>query len=231
MFAALFITGYFFLPYMKAETNMFFGMKENDRTVYSTSYDGVVIRDLIGRASFKDGVKMDTDEILSYQPAMWMRFGFQNVSELLQNENFNNISIEQEKQMRNGALPEINSTNASVDKLLPLFAGTYYQIARMIIHYGWWTGLVILILISFISFYLIHVSLQLKNKLAFILAFGSSIMFILQMVSNVLLNFGFLFSEPIGFPVTGYTFTLALGNILLLGIIFSAYRYDTVIRE
>lgn len=230
--AIIFIAGYFLLPYMKAETKMFFSLKDNNRTVYSTTYDGVVIRDLIGRASFKDGVKMDTDEILLYKPAMWMRYGFQNVSELLQNENFNNISIEQEKQMRNiRALPEINNTNASVDKLLPSFAGTYYQIARMIIRHGWWIGLLVLILISFISLYLIKVSLQMKNKLAFILAIGSSSMFILQMISNVLLNFGFMFSEPIAFPIAGYSLTIAFGNVLLLGIIFSAYRYDTVIRD
>jgi hypothetical protein len=70
-----------------------------------------------------------------------------------------------------------------------------------------------------------------KNKLALILSFSSCVFLIIQGIGSLLTNFGFAFSTPIEFPFSYVFWLVNLSDAFLLGIIFTAYRYDHVKLE
>ena len=236
MFTAIFVcvisVGILLLPYAKAEAKMLVGINTQERTVDSIPYEGIVVRDLLSRSRVFSGVSMSKEEMLEYKSASYFRYNTPETQKIIAEGDYRGISLTYESYMKNLTLLEpLTKETITVDKLMPMYSNSFYPIATLIVKHGWWIGIVVLgaILISY--GYLLKISLHMKNKFAFILAFSSCIFLIVQGVGNLLMNFGFSFSTPIELPFSYVLFLVNISDTFLLGLIFTAYRYDRVKTE
>lgn len=229
IFACILIIGTLTLPYAKAEVKMLFGVNTQDRTVEISPYDGIVVRDLLSKSRVFSGLSMSKEEMLAYKSAKYMRYDTLENERIVKEDDYGGISLSYERYMKNlSPLQPLTIETISAESLMPMYSDSFYPIATLIITYGWWTGILICLCI-FASFgYLLYISLHMKNKFAFILSFSSSVFLVIQGIGSLLMNFGFSFSRPIEFPFSYMFWLINLSDAFLLGLIFTAYRYDRV---
>lgn len=229
IFAFILMVGMLALPYAKAEVKMLFGVNTQEKTMDSSPYDGIVIRDLLSQSKLFSGVSMTKQEMLAYRSAKYYKYQTKEIMDRIADENYEGMSLYSETSMRNEMFLELpDEESITVDTLLPTEADAFYPVARIIIKYGWWIGIMILLAIVTFFVYLFRICLHRKNRLAFLLSFSSCVFLSLQTLFALLREFGFPFSTPIEYPMLYWVLFINISDTFLLGLIFSAYRYDSV---
>lgn len=115
-----------------------------------------------------------------------------------------------------GYLPEI-----STDYLLTYLTGAYGVLAAV--------GLILAILL--LGTHFLHISIRQKNQLGMIMGIGCSLVFGLQAVEYILMNFGLIPATRVYLPLISYGGSGMMQTCILLGLLLSIYRYQDIAAE
>lgn len=115
--------------------------------------------------------------------------------------------------------------------ILPQHYHNNYLIAVFIFLFGWLAGFILIAAIGL--FYLLIFSCinRIHGQLASSLAFGCGQCLLWQGVFYLLGNFGYQYATFPNLPLVSEGRLSIIFNMLLLGLILSAYRFDRVIEE
>lgn len=196
-----------------------------DREAYEMwddSYNGVLMKELLSRAPLAGPISLTPEEMMYYGTGEWY-FG---------EEGKGVLDSEYEGWSGDGPLPYIiryDASNVTLWDILPQHYHNNYLIAILILNYGWLPGIVFLAAIAAFYFALFTCIFRTRGALAGSLAFCCGLSLLSQTLLYVLGNFGFQYAAFTNLPLISEGSLSILVNMLLLGFVFSAYRYDRVI--
>ena len=190
-------------------TELFFTPEKQAEDVWEDGYNNVLIKELLGRSKLIGGIGLTEEEIERYGTGEWY-FG------------------EGEKEYR-GIFREGESHR--LEDILPQHYLNNYRIAYVIVRYGWLAGILFLAGLAGLCGLLFYTAFRIRNRYGFLLAFGSSMVLMMQILLYVLGNFGYQLGNFPNLPFLSEGIVSVIINMVLVGLILSAYRYDRVTDE
>jgi cell division protein FtsW (lipid II flippase) len=174
------------------------------RDTLDDTYNAMLIQELLSRTPLTHGLDLTTEEMTNYGTGEWY---------------FTSHS------------PENKGNDETLWDILPQHYLNNYIIAVCVFLFGWIAGLLLigsiglfyLLLFSFIS--------RIHGHLASTLAFACGQCLLWQGVFYLLGNLGYQYAVFPNLPLISEGKLSTIFNMLLLGLIFSAYRYDHVIED
>jgi hypothetical protein len=177
----------------------------------SDAYNSLLIKDLLSRANLIGEVELSEQEMISYFDYSWYYDGIIKVD----NREWRREPIEL----------------SGLEDILPQHYHNNYMIAYFILSYGWLPGIFLILLLTGICFWLISIALQIRNPMGQLTALSAALCITLQVVFYIMGNLGYQFGYFCVLPYLSEGKVNHITNILLTGILISAYRYDKVIKE
>lgn len=177
----------------------------------SDAYNSLLIKDLLSRANLIGEVELSEQEMVSYFDYSWYYDGI--------------IKVDNREWRRDPA--ELSG----LEDILPQHYHNNYMIAYFILSYGWLPGIFLFLILSGICYWLISISLQIRNPMGQLTALSAALCITLQVVLYIMGNLGYQFGYFCVLPYLSEGKVNHITNILLTGILISAYRYDKVIKE
>lgn len=194
---------------LKEITELFLTPEKQAVSPWEDGYNGVLIKELLGRSKLIGGIGLTEEEIWEYGMGDWY---FENGTDDFYR-------------------PVIHEKNPEIEDILPQHYLNNYRIAYVIIKYGWAAGILFLAGLAGMIGLFFYTTFHIRNRLGFLMAFGSSMVLTMQIVFYVLGNFGHQFGRFPNLPfISEGTVSIAV-NMTLAGLILSAYRYDRVVKE
>lgn len=190
----------------KADLKAFIWPETQAVDIWEDAYNSILIRELLGRAEPLGEAAITAEELVRYGTGEWY-FGEAAV--------FRSYDIK----------------NVTLEDILPQHYHNNYRIAYWILHYGWLPTMALLGVILCFYVTLFVISGKIRNRLGHLLAFASGVCLTGQMVLYLLGNLGHQYGWFCNLPLISEGRSSITVNMILLGMILSAYRYDTVIRE
>lgn len=209
------------LPGQKYNFKVFTKPSTAARDTWADAYNGVLIQELLSRTPFFNGLTLSPEEMMEYGTGRWY---FNEIGEIQEDGSI---------YLAGDHLRYIHydETDVSLWDILPQHYHNNYLIAVGIFLYGWWFGVVcLLVLVAFFSV-LYHCISNIRGELAGSLAVCCSLCMFMQAMFYVLGNFGYQYAWFTNLPLVSEGRISILVNTLLLGLVFSAYRYDRVVDE
>lgn len=177
----------------------------------SDAYNSLLIKDLLSRADLIGEVELSEQEMLSYFDYSWYYDGI--------------IRVDNREWRREPA--ELSG----LEDILPQHYHNNYMIAYFILSYGWLPGIFLFLLLSGICFWLFSIALQIRNPIGQLIALSAVLCITLQTALYIMGNLGYQFGYFCVLPYLSEGKVNHITNILLTGILLSAFRYDKVIKE
>lgn len=183
------------------------------RSVWDDTYNSALIRELLSRTPMTGGLELMPEEMMEYGSGTWY---FTEESPL------------------DAPLPryvDYDADTVTLWDILPQHYHNNYLIAVCIFLFGWRGG--ILLLAAIAGFYLIlfHCIRKIRGRLASVLSLCCGLLLLFQGVGYILGNFGYQYAAFPNLPLVSEGRISILCNMMLLGLISSAYRYDWVLSE
>lgn len=193
-----------------------------NRTLDDT-YNGVLIQELLSRTPLTHGLKLTPEEMMDYGTGAWY----------FTSRNPENIGIDVTGIKTSEQQADINCQleDVSLWDILPQHYYNNYMIAVFIFLFGWIPGLVLIGAIVLFYLMLFTYSLRINGQLASVMAFACSQCLLWQGVLYLLGNFGHQYASFPNLPLVSEGQRSIICNVILLGLIFSAYRHDHVMEE
>lgn len=192
-------------------------------TAWDDSYNNVLIQDLLSRAGLFGEVKLSEDERVSYLTSQWYYeegAGNWNNGE----EGYRSLKNHVEYKMQ-------YADNLELEDILPQHYLNNYRIAYWILKYGIVSALVPVLLIIETQIAMFWVAFKIKNRLGRLTAVAGCFAFTIQNMFYFLGNFGFQFGKFGNLPFVSEGLVSITGTMVMAGLILSAYRFDTVVKE
>lgn len=204
-------------------------------SVWDDSYNSLLIQELLSRTPATSGISLTPAELMDYSTGRWyfesrdetkIRWIYEPNDEILKagrdplNPNY-----------RNTAPVYHNESNVTLWDILPQHYHNNYLIALAILLFGWIPAMCLLALPVLFFAVLFACILKIRGKLAGSVAFCCGTILLAQGILYLLGNLGFQYGTFTNLPLVSEGRISILANMLLLGFIFSAYRYDRVIDE
>lgn len=180
---------------------------------WDDAYNGVLIQELLERTPLTHGLELTPEEMLDYGRGSWY------------------FTKKDSNLWRYDSFQFYDETNITLWNILPQHYHNNYLIAVCIFLFGWLPGLAMvggLLLFYWLLFSCIG---KIHGKLASSVAFSCGLCLLWQAIFYVLGNFGYQFSRFPNLPLVSEGRLSILFNMLLLGLVFSAYRFDCVVEE
>lgn len=196
---------------MEKSIQLFFTPKAQATSRWEDGYNGVLIKELLGKAEVFGEISLTEEELTAYGSGDWY---FKNGEDADFMKPF-----------------YLRSDKPQTEDILPQHYLNNYRIAYVILKYGWAVGIVFLGGLAALAGMLFYTTFRIKNKLGFLLAIGSSTALSAQTVLYVLGNFGHQLGMFPNLPFSSEGAVSSVVNMTLAGIVLSAYRYDRVIHE
>lgn len=183
------------------------------QSVWDDTYNSALIRELLSRTPVTHGLELTPEEMMDYGTGAWY---------------FSKESPEASPLPR---YIDYDASTVTLWDILPQHYHNNYLIALCIFLFGWKGG--ILLLAAIAGFYLIlFVSIQkIRGRLASALSLCCGLLLLFQSVFYILGNFGYQYAAFPNLPLVSEGKISIICNMMLLGFIYSAYRYDRVIEE
>lgn len=212
-------------------------------SVHSTwddTYNGILIQELLSRTPLTHGLELTPEEMMDYGTGAWY-FASRDPQKIGIDARIQTPKQQQEFEEKvdalrdQGYLPRyINyrADDVTIWDILPQHYHNNYLIAVCIFLFGWIPGLMLIGALGL--FYLLIISYttgRIHGHLASALAFSCSQCLLWQGILYILGNFGHQYASFPNLPLISEGRISITCNMLLLGLIFSAYRYDHVIEE
>ena len=177
------------------------------------AYNSLLIKDLLNKANLIGEVELSEQEIQSYFDYSWYYDGV--------------IKVNNREWGREREAEELTG----LKDILPQHYHNNYMIAYFILSYGWIPGVVLLLVLAGICFWLFSIALEIKNPIGQLAALSAALCITLQAAFYMMGNLGYQFGYFCVLPYLSEGKVNHITNILLTGILLSAYRYDKVIKE
>lgn len=172
--------------------------------ILDDTYNAMVIQELLSKTPLTHGLELTTEEIIDYGTGAWY-FTSPN--------RFTSRSYE------------------TLWEILPQHYLNNYIIAVCIFLFGWIAGLLLIGAIGLFYLLLFSFISRIHGHLASTLAFACGQCLLWQGVFYILGNFGYQYAVFPNLPLISEGKLSTIFNMLLLGLIFSAYRYDHVTED
>lgn len=185
----------------------FFKPEKTATSVFDDGYNSILLKELLKRTKLIGKVELTKDEMISYKLGTWY---------------FDSIEDDKRSYLMQFLEEPV------LDTILPQYSYNNYRITTWFLYYGSIPGVLLLTLI--LSFYclLIYKILKIKNPLGKLIALSCYIALLLQTVIYILSNFGYQFGKIGTLPFISEGSASISANIILVGFIISAYRFDKV---
>ena len=220
----------FFFPPAKAESWQDF-----------YTYDSLLIQELLSKTPLTHGLSLTPEEMMNYGTGVWY-FTSEEPDQIFLDAS--GLENEEQKQAYDekvwnlgiqGYHPKrirYTAEDVTLRDILP-YHYTYYLSAVGIILFGWLPGLLLIGMVVLFYLLLFRYILRIHGHLASSLAFSCGQCLLWQGILYLLRNFGYgyLFGSFPSLPLISESNINIIFNMVLLGLIFSAYRYDHVMDE
>ncbi|MDF2544758.1 MAG: hypothetical protein K0S47_4476 [Herbinix sp.] len=178
---------------------------------WEDGYNGVLIKELLGKASLFGPIQLSKEELMNYGTGAWY-FDEEEVANITTYLHYNIDTV-------------------TLEKILPQHYHNNYRLACWVLDYGWLPAFLFIAFIAVFYGILFAVASRIKNKLGNTIAICSSSCLSLQMILYLLGNFGYQYGSFSTLPFISEGLLSITINMVLVGMVLSAYRYDKVIRE
>lgn len=115
-----------------------------------------------------------------------------------------------------------------VGSILPDVASNYI-LTYVFSYYGILAAVILLFVLGFFIFKVFKISLRQKNQLGLVIGIGCSMIFSVQIIMYVMVNFTIIPTTSVFLPLFSYGGTGTIVSYALIGILLSIYRYENVI--
>lgn len=207
---------------------------------WDDTYNSVLIQELLSRTPFAGGLSLSPEELMDYRTGAWYFASREprNISIAI-----NNSQTPQEKEELRKKYEELNSQGFSPGivyeteetvtlwDILPQHYYNDYIIAVVIFLSGWIGGFLLLAAIALFYLLLFRCILKIRGNLASCTAFACGQILLWQTIFYTLGNFDFQYCAFPNLPLLSEGRISMVFNMVLVGFILSAYRYDLVTAE
>lgn len=226
---------YLILPDQRELLHIFLKPETDADSMWNDGYNGVLIQELLARTPAAEGLILTQEELVEYGTGRWY-FESRDPRQMgvLSPQNGDSsqaVGDDYNKELRDGIPFQHGAADATLWDILPQHYHNNYRIAVAILLYGWYAGIAILAVLAGFYMFLFRCILSIRGKLAGTLSFCCGLCLLLQSAFYVLGNFGCQYGDFTNLPMVSEGRLSIMINMLLLGFIFSAYRYDHVIEE
>ena len=209
------------VPFQHTSWQAFTAPGAHAASVWEDAYNGVLIQDLLARTPLTGGISLTQEELMSYGTGEWYYGSTDGLP-------YYQIKDREKTGTLRGYI-HYDESDVTLWDILPQHYHNNYLIAVLILLCGWLPGLLLLGAIA--AFYILIFSRirKIHGALAGAVSLYCGLCLMLQSLLYVLGNFGFQYSTFTNLPLISEGRLSIMVNMLLLGFIFSAYRYDRVI--
>ncbi len=190
---------------------MFLNPEQQADNHWQDGYNGVLMKDLLKKAELAGPIRLSKEELMHYGTGAWF-FNQEEVDNITRYLNYDESEV-------------------TLEDILPQHYHNNYRFAFWILKYGWIPALVLIAFIISLYGLLFAVTKKINNKLGHILALSCSVCLSVQMVLYLFGNLGYQYGYFSTLPFISEGLCSITTNMVLVGIILSAYRYDSVIKE
>lgn len=178
-------------------------------SAWEDGYNGVLIKKLLSKSELIGEIDLAQEELMEYGIGSWY--------------------FSSEEQMRDVEYLHYDVDDVTLEKILPQHYLNNYRVAYVILKFGWLAGILFLAALALAIVTMFSVTMRIRNSLGFALALSGSVLITLQMILYTLGNFGYQFGTFCNLPLISEGSMSVTVNMILIGLIISAYRYDRVI--
>ena len=212
---------YGMLPGQSRYFQAFVNPEANAYDTLSDSYNGVLIQELLSKSPLAGRISLTPEELMEYGTGEWY-FSYGDARE---------AAAEGKKPFseHHRSIFRSDPSDVTLWNILPQHYANNYLLAVFILQFGWLAGILFLTVMA--AFYAVLFSCirRIHGALAGAVSFHCGLCLLFQSVLYILGNFGFQYGSFTNLPMVSEGSISILVNMLLLGFIFSAYRYDRVI--
>lgn len=233
---------FFYTGCDRGEAQAFLSPQSAVSSVWDDTYNSVLIRELLSRTPFTHGLELTSGEMMDYGTGAWYFAGKDPTQIGIDISQAHTDEFRQEFRRRAAEASgrgfnyrpcyvDYSSDNVTVWDILPPHYRSDYLIAVCIIIFGWLPGLVLMGGVILLYLSLFCCISRIHGYLASSLAFCCGQCLLWQGIFYLSGNLGHQYSTFPNLPLLSEGRASILFNMLLLGLIFSAYRYDRVVDE
>lgn len=195
----------------KENLQLFFNPESQVTDHWQDAYNSVLIKELLGRSKAIGAIGLSSEELMNYGTGEW-HFNEGEVSNITKYLHY-------------------DKTNVTLENILPQYYHNNYRFACWVFNYGWIPAIILIIFVFCIYTLLFSLTRKIHNKIGRVISMGSSLCLAAQMLFYLAGNFGFQYGYFVTLPFVSEGLCSIIVNMILVGIILSAYRYDCVFKE
>ena len=188
----------------------FFSPEESAESVMDDSYNALLIRSLLKQASWFGAVKLSGEELERYSTGEWY-FGERGV-----------------RSESSAPHNEYSAGGTGLEDILPYQYQNNYIISYLILRCGLMAGILALAAVGAFFAMLIRRISRLRSRFGFVISVVSFCLLAGQAAFYILGNFGWQLGTFSNLPFLSEGLASIFVNVVLTGVIASAYRYDSV---
>lgn len=213
---------YGMLPGQSRYFQAFVNPEANAYDTLSDSYNGVLIQELLSKSPLAGRISLTPEELMEYGTGEWY-FSYGDAREAA-------AKGKKPFSEHHRSIFRSDPSDVTLWNILPQHYANNYLLAVFILQFGWLAGILFLTVMA--AFYAVLFSCirRIHGALAGAVSFHCGLCLLFQSVLYILGNFGFQYGSFTNLPMVSEGSISILVNMLLLGFIFSAYRYDRVIN-
>ncbi|MGL5435825.1 MAG: permease prefix domain 1-containing protein [Lachnospiraceae bacterium] len=210
----LIIVTFLLLPAQKDTFREFTAPESTTQSRLQDTYNGLLIQELLFRTPTTEGLSLTPEELMDYGIGTWY-FG---------------SSYDNHKNIQPPYLHYSKNTVTLWD-ILPQHYHNNYLIATGIFMFGRLFGAILLAVIGSFFFIIFRCISRIRGQLAACVSVNCALCLLTQTLMYIAGNFGYQYGTFTNLPLISEGRVSIIVNMLLLGFIFSAYRYDKVVDE
>lgn len=224
----------------REKAEVFLSPQSAVHSTWDDTYNGILIQELLARTPLTHGLLLSPEEMMDYGTGAWYfasrdprQIGM-DVTGIKTQKQRQELQKKEDALWEQGILPHYiryQKDNVTLWDILPQHYHNNYLIAVCIFLFGWLPGLVLLGIIGLFYLFLFSYIIRIHGQLASSFAFCCGQCLLWQGVFYLLGNFGYQYAAFPYLPLISEGRLSILFNMLLLGLVYSAYRYDHVIEE
>ncbi len=209
------------------------------QSTWDDTYNSALIRRLLSRTPLVGGIDLTPRELMDYGTGAWYfekrdprQIGFNAVCDTEKKQQEFDAAVARARE--EGVLPRyihFDESNVTLWDILPQHYHNNYRIALLILLFGWLAGA--MALAAVVGFYLLLFACirKIRGRLAFSLSCCCGICLAMEGILYILGNFGYQYASFTNLPMIAEGRMSIVVHMAMLGLIFSAYRYDRVVEE
>lgn len=180
---------------------------------WNDTYNSVLIQDLLSKTPVASGLDLSPDEMINYRTTSWYFTDAENSG------------------VKRYFLQYYDETTVTLWDILPQHYHNNYLIALSIFLFGRLFGALVLAVIGGFFITMFRCVLKIRGQLAACVAFNCTLCLLTQTLLYIAGNFGHQYGAFTNIPLLSEGRISIVFNMLLLGFVISAYRYDKVVDE